>query len=131
MSREVRMIIFSNEEMQTALSEGDTRPGESMPRGRIENIEVHDREVGVIIHYRPRAYADIKEWRVSHAQAAAALIRFCLNQGIPLPRAAKKTLFRDDRGIVLQFELDRREAPGAANPSSAVIWTTSGRRSSQ
>ena len=108
MPRELRKVIFSRNEVQAALVNHLLHSGKTMPSCPIDRVEIGDGPAAVIIFFQPGDPTEIQEWPLSQEEVAAALIRYCGQFAIPLPRAAKKRLQPDNDSLALIFSLDHR-----------------------
>lgn len=110
MSRELRKLSFSPDELQAALFNNWLHNQQPVPRGTCERLElIGTGEVVARIPYRKADDNRLHVWNVSHAEVAAALIRLCLQRSIPLPRTAKKSLSKETDSIALVLELDHEK----------------------
>ncbi len=108
MPRELRKVIFSQNEVQAALVNHLLHAGRSMPNRSIDRVEIGDGSPAVTIFFQPGDPTEVQEWPFSQEEVAAALIRYCGQYAIPLPRAAKKRLQVDNDSLALIFSLDHR-----------------------
>ena len=106
MPRELRKVIFSRNELQAALVNHLLHSGRTMPNSPIDRLEISDGPAVVTIFFQPGDPMDIQEWPLSQEEVAAALIRYCGQYAIPLPRAAKKRLQPESGTLALIFSLD-------------------------
>lgn len=108
MPRELRKVIFSRDEVQAALVNHLLHAGRTMPKRAIDRVEVGDGPAIATIVFEPGDPTEAQEWPLSQEEVAAALIRYCGQYAIPLPRAAKKQLQLDNNSLALIFSLDHR-----------------------
>jgi hypothetical protein len=104
--RELRKVIFSRDEVQAALVNHLLHSGRTMPSRAIDRLEIGDGPAAVRIFFQPGDPTEIQEWPFSQEEVAAALIRYCGQYAIPLPRAAKKRLQPDHGSLALIFSLN-------------------------
>jgi hypothetical protein len=104
--RELRKVIFTRNELQAALVSHLLHAGRSMPSRSIDRLEIGEGLAAVTIVFQPDDSADVQQWALSQEEVAAALIRYCGQFSIPLPRAAKKRLQMDNNSLALLFSLD-------------------------
>lgn len=112
MPSEHRQIIFSVHETIRALSRlASTRP--LHPGANIVNLKVitAGNTVSGIGTMRPIDDEASFEVPVPAETIAAALIKLCVNQGIPLPRNADKRLAKAGDGIALHLDLNAGSVP--------------------
>jgi hypothetical protein len=106
MPRELRKIIFSRNELQAALVSYLLHSGRSMPNRPIDRLEIGEGVALVTIFFQSSDPGEAQEWPLRQEEVAAALIRYCGQFAIPLPRAAKKRLQPDNGNLALIFSLD-------------------------
>lgn len=106
MPRELRKVIFSRDEVQAALVNHLLHSGKTMPSRPIDRLQLGDGPAVVTLFFQPGDPTEVQEWPMSQEEVAAALIRYCGQYAIPLPRAAKKRLQPDTGGLALIFSLD-------------------------
>jgi hypothetical protein len=106
--RELRKVIFSRNELQAALVNHLLHSGRTMPKRPIDRVEIGGGVSAATIFFQPGDPTEVQEWPLSQEEVAAALIRYCGQFAIPLPRAAKKRLQPDNDSLALIFSLDHR-----------------------
>ncbi|MGZ9086426.1 MAG: hypothetical protein ACXW3R_13015 [Rhodoplanes sp.] len=108
MPRELRKVIFSHNELQAALVNYLLHSGRSMPNRPIDRLEIAEGPALVTIFFQSSDPNEVYKWPLRQEEVAAALIRYCGQFNIPLPRAAKKRLQPDNGNLALIFSLDHR-----------------------
>ncbi len=117
MPQELRKIIFSEDELKMAVIDHCMRNGIKLPKGVMTDFKATpDVAATVIITYDTTEIQDAPEVRVSRDDVAAALIRHCGANKIPLPRAARKILKVEDGEVSLMVSI--HWAPKKRNNSS-------------
>ncbi len=107
MPEELRKILFSKEEVQAAVVDYCLRAKIRLPAKNIEGLEVQaDPEAMVVLKYADTGPDETSAVELSRDQVAAALIRYCSNIKVPLPRSAQKVLQPGDDGISLLINID-------------------------
>lgn len=107
MPRELRKIVFSAEEVQGAAVGHCLHSQIPLPQANITRIDiVEDPLATVVLHFSPSNPAEPTEVALTREEVAAALIRRCVEQKIPLPRQAQKLLHPEDDGIALMISID-------------------------
>lgn len=106
MPREMRMLVFSEDELRTALVDEWVRTARPMPRMRVESVELDARDKAAILHFRTQDGDVARQRYVAPTEVAAALIRYCLQRSIPLPRYARKHLKIENGALALVFNTD-------------------------
>lgn len=113
---ELRKVMFSEDELRAAVIDYCLRSKIRLPEANIERIVVgEDPESCVTLKYydtdNPNDADDVK---LSRDQVAAALIRYCGEQKVPLPRAGRKILQTSDEGVALLINIQWEKRPKAA-----------------
>ena len=99
MPTEIRRLFFSNEEIIQAVSNYQQRGSDSLPSGRILELAlVPGAALSATVIVQTPGDIQPKEASITTAALAAALIRWCMHQAIPLPRDARKTLSLESDG---------------------------------
>jgi hypothetical protein len=117
---ELRKVLFAEEELQAAVVDYCLRAKIRLPEANIENIDItDDAEACVVLSYHTDDPNDASDVTLSRDQVAAALIRYCGDNNIPLPRKARKILQPGDEGVALLINIHwerraRGKAPDAA-----------------
>ena len=107
MLEELRKILFSKDEVQAAVVDYCLRSRIPLPNKIIDELEVRtDPEAIVVLKYAATGPEEATEVKLSRDQVAAALIRYCSNIKVPLPRNAQKVLQPADDGISLLINID-------------------------
>lgn len=107
MPREVRYILFEQAELARAISDWSRMNGRQLPASSIWSVAVTERADGVDVIYRVghehRATRDqvIIDHSIDEYDLTAALLRYCRQTGIPLPRRAAKRLEVIDGALAL------------------------------
>jgi hypothetical protein len=111
MPHEIRHIIFSNEEVARALVDYHRRSGNPLPTGSVLRCspELQDGHVTAALHMTVDQDGSRLAVPVTSNALAAALILFCINQRIPLPTKAAKSLqmVGEQVGLVITKTDDR------------------------
>lgn len=117
---ELRKIVFEPAEIQAAVVSQCLHSGMSMPDANIVGLDIADEaEATVTLRFDPSNPSDPKTMALGREKVAAALIRHCMENDIPLPRAAQKVLVRDDAGLALLINVHyvRKEKAAEADES--------------
>ena len=104
--KELRKVIFPRNELQAALVSHLLHAGRWMPNRPIDRLEIGEGLAAVTIVFQPGDSSEVQQWPLSQEEVAAALIRYCGQFSIPLPRAARKRLQMDNNSLALIFSLD-------------------------
>ena len=93
MPTEIRKIVFDVDEVRGATVDFCLRHHIAMPRANIDAVRIaDDRDATVTMVFTPANPSHPDEVSLSRDQTAAALIRYCMEHRIPLPRHAQKVL---------------------------------------
>lgn len=104
--KELRKVIFSRNELQAALVSHLLHAGRWMQNRPIDRLEIGEGLAAVTIVFQPGNSGEVQQWPLSQEEVAAALIRYCGQFSIPLPRAARKRLQMDNNSLALIFSLE-------------------------
>lgn len=101
MPKELRKIMFTADELQAAVINHCLHAGKTLPKGRIERLQVSKTPEAMVILHFDVENANGSEVVLSREAVGAALIRYCMQNDIPLPRSAGKGVQPDGDGIAL------------------------------
>ncbi|WP_299437265.1 hypothetical protein [uncultured Rhodospira sp.] len=106
MAKEMRRILLSEAEFTDALrrfvrARDQVFHGAALQTSRVTSAD--PLEVEVVVQHRDRQE---QVMTLSATLLAAAVIRFCMEQRIPLPRAAEKSVRRVSGGVALDMQID-------------------------
>lgn len=107
MVMEFRRLVFAPAELARALEVIRSANASALPAGQIKEVVIVD-EPQVCVHVRMGVPGSTEECKVvvDVDVLAAAMLRFCMNSKIPIPRAAKKTVVRAGDGLALSFSIN-------------------------
>ncbi|MEQ8193078.1 MAG: hypothetical protein RIB59_01175 [Rhodospirillales bacterium] len=114
MTRELRKIVFSEEQVQAAVVNHCLRTERSLPQANIETVEITD-DPGRIVTFTYAQDNGAKTVEFDRDQVGAALILYCKNQEIPLPRAGMKVLKKEGESLAMMISLDLEKKRGGNN----------------
>lgn len=93
MPSEIRLIVFSDEELRDAITAFDAASNKPMLRGRVTACHVRKNpQVYAVVEVETAGGDEIDSVDITGAYLAAALISFCKTARVPLPRHASKEL---------------------------------------
>lgn len=93
MPREVRRLLFTNDELLTALIDINTRSGNKyFPEGKFGDLEFIEEPTPSINTTIEVSQNRTEEVTIVTATIGAALIGYCIRNKIPLPAKANKSL---------------------------------------
>ncbi|MDH5749927.1 MAG: hypothetical protein OEY85_11525 [Rhodospirillales bacterium] len=106
MTSELRKITFDQTEVQAALVNHCLRSKIYIPDANIDKITLHDTAEGAaVLYFTVSNPADPHEVTLNRDNLAAALIRYAMDQGIPLPRIGQKILAIKDGAVSLMINI--------------------------
>ncbi len=106
MPSEVRIIVFTSEEVLEAIEAFDAYAEKRLFRGTA--IDCHVRKnprVHAVLEVERGGGEEVDSVDLNASQLAAALISYCRERRIPLPRNARKELDVIDDQLVLRLEV--------------------------
>lgn len=112
MPAELRQIIFSRDEITQAVARhrGAGSAAADLPAGDILQVRIdHDPEAPVHLKVLPEDGTTARMVAVPAQVLGACLVRWCREQGIPIPLKGRKTLLAMGDNVVLSLSLDTRE----------------------
>jgi hypothetical protein len=114
MPSEIRLIIFTNEEIVSSIVSLQKKRGQRLPGGTINNILIDEKpnstetpDVTLSIEILAAEGTVNKSFR--NEEIAAALINYCLTNRTPLPRLAEKTVRIIDGKVTLLLNLRMKQ----------------------
>lgn len=114
MPSEIRLIIFTNEEVVSSIVSLQKKRGQRLPSGTINNIGIVESnnssetpDVTLNIEILSPEGTVNKSFR--NEEIAAALINYCLTNRTPLPRLAQKTVRIIDGKVTLLLNLRMKQ----------------------
>ena len=131
--REFRCIVFTEHEVLSAVIERRRRAREKLPVGTILDVSYDDSDKSnVITNIRVvDDYGKVEIVAVRTAEAAAALVEYCLNRKIPMPAGSKKWLELIGPELTLLMTFDakskKKTAPIRAGAGVPLGTQTRGR----
>ena len=107
MPMELRKIFFSSEEIEVAATSYCINSGKPLPSAdRLYATFKDDIEAMVTLHLCRSGRSKPVTVSLTRAEVRDALVHFCKEIGIPLPRAGKKVLWSQGDGISLMVTLE-------------------------
>ncbi len=106
MPQEIRKLAFSEEELKVVTYDYCLRTNIHMSACAMESLETTSNpEAAVILKYAPEDPAETKQIKLGRDQVGAALIRYCMDHKIPLPRLAQKVLQVQNNEVALMVSI--------------------------
>lgn len=102
MPSELRKVVFSKDEVWKAVVSHCMRAAIHMPNAPLEDVVVPSNfEPAVEMLFAGDQKGYFRKVKLGLPEVAAALIRFCREQNVPLPKNGKKVLKPSDDGIAM------------------------------
>ena len=121
--KEFRCLIFSDQEVISAVVERRRTLRESLPVGTVRGVKhVLDPAQGVTLTIQMEDdYGKLSEVVVRQVELAAALVKYCLTRKIPMPIASSKTIeiIGNDVTLLMTMSADLRQKRVAAKGADA------------
>ena len=112
MPSEFRKITFSTDEIRTIMSDYDRRGKKMLAGKEIVSLNSETLASGVVeIACSERGANVLQVINIEVEYLGAALIRYCINRHIPIPKAATRTILAARNGVSLCFYLDEPVKP--------------------
>ena len=111
MPNEIRHIIFAQNELEEAVKLFHTTVQAILPPGRIIAFQIVGNKVpGLQVNVVAPKEGDVSDVIIASAHVAAAMLHYCIQNGIPVPRKAKKKIELIDGSLALTLTLDSIKA---------------------
>lgn len=109
--KELRCIVFNEQEVANAILDRRRRRREPLPIGQIAGISVETaRGLKVILHLL-QDDGSMDQEEVGETDTMAAVIAFCMNRKIPLPVESDKFLFLVNESLALMITMNFNRPP--------------------
>ena len=106
MPKELRKLVFEEAELRAAAYDYCLRNNVNMPHSPIDQLIVSDSDDSVIsLCFTTNDVNDPKKVSLSRDQVGAALIKYCSNNQIPIPRMGQKILKVDGQEISMMVSV--------------------------
>jgi hypothetical protein len=103
MPTEVRRLVFANAEFYAALDQYLSRTGTNLPSGSIVKIHTDMIRDTITVDISRGTSAAVEAVTLTARQVGGALIGYCINNQIPLPRGFSKSLIVAGDNIALDM----------------------------
>ncbi len=124
MPSEVRIIAFTSEDVLEAVDEFGAIVDKRLSGGKVTDCHVGKHPgVHALLEVQRAAGEKTGTVDLNSTQLAAALISFCFDHYIPLPRSASKELDVIDDQLVLRLELGAKNIQRASKAFDWDNWT--------
>jgi hypothetical protein len=106
MLREIRNILFAQDELEDAIKLFHTSVQPILPPGRIISFETSgNKEPALKVNVVKPKEGEVSTVTIASAHVAAAMLHYCIKNGIPVPRKAKKKIELIEGNLALTLTL--------------------------
>lgn len=113
--KELRCLVFTDQEVVTAVVDRRRRLRETLPQGTVGKVTYAvDKDENLPIRITIQVTNDDgtdDSMHLDETEVAAALVGFCMNRRIPLPVDSDKTLYVIKDSLTLMITLNFNKAP--------------------
>jgi hypothetical protein len=109
--KELRCIVFNEQEVANAILDRRRRQREPVPAGQIAGVTYKMGEAFTVSLYLLQDNGALEQEVVRGDEVLAAMIAFCMGRRIPLPVAAEKFLFLVNNALTLMITINFNRAP--------------------
>ena len=113
MPKELRKLVFTQDELQAAAVAYCYREGMRLPKGILKSVTFGPEEQ-VCLNFSTLADGGPSRIRLTRDQIGAAIIRYCRSLRIPIPRLGQKVVNPDGDGVALLINLQYEKSASAA-----------------
>lgn len=107
MLKEIRSILFSQQDIEDAIKLFHASVQAILPAGRIISFQVSgNKETTVRVNAVAPKDGEVSEVIIASAHVAAAMLHYCIQNGIPVPRKAKKKIELIEGTLALTLTLE-------------------------
>ena len=107
MLKEIRSIIFAQNELEEAVKLFHTSVQAILPPGRIISFEIAgNKEPALKVNVVAPKQGEVSTTTIASAHVAAAMLHYCIQNGIPVPRKGKKKIELIDGSLALTLTLE-------------------------
>lgn len=110
MLKEIRSILFAQQELEEAFKLFHTSVQAILPAGRIISFQVAGNKEATVKVNVVAQEGEVSEVIIASAHVAAAMLHYCIQNGIPVPRKAKKKIELIDGCLALTLTLEAVKA---------------------
>lgn len=106
MPAELRKLVFSETELRAALVNFALRNDMHVPAANIDNVDIDDeKELTITLNFTTDDPSSNKNLVFNKEKVTAAIILYCRNNSIPLPRVARKVVAKDGDTVTMMINL--------------------------
>ena len=108
MPTEMRTLIFSRDELTHAISDHAAATGTTLPDGSIMFCAVtNDPDLEVTLKLVPDGQSTIETVTLEADAVGAALVHYCMDQKIPVPQRADRSLQAVGEAVAIHFAFNK------------------------
>jgi hypothetical protein len=117
MSRELRRIFLSNQEVADALSAFRKLDARFLPPGKICEVQAGPENVTVRIEMKYIDNLHVLDFKIPYVRLTDILVNYCVERSIPVPRMGKKGCILVENEVVLEIAVSNEQPhAGVINP---------------
>ncbi|MEQ9520819.1 MAG: hypothetical protein RLN89_15420 [Parvibaculum sp.] len=122
MAAELRFIILTEADFRLAIqSFRRSHPG-FLPDGAVENwTESENGTLELALTVKGGVTTNHVPFKIESHHVVEILVRFCIENNIPIPRAGRKTWLLKDKGMGLRINLGEKEVSAAYAELEALV----------
>ena len=109
--KELRCLVFTEQEMVKAIIDRRSRMHEPLPVGTVSKVVHTDGDSIETILTITADDGTAQDLPLSETEVAAALVAYCMNRRIPLPVASDKMLYIINDALTLMITMNFNKAP--------------------
>lgn len=103
MPEEYRRLVFSDMEVISAIKSHSVQTKAPIPTGKLKYLTI-DGGADPYVNFAVDLPDGDRTYRVDGAHLGAALIRFCIDNSIPMPQKAQKVISSKDHHIIMDIK---------------------------
>ncbi|MGF7174602.1 hypothetical protein [Azospirillum doebereinerae] len=109
--KELRCLVFTDQEVIKAVLDRRRRMREPLPVGTVESITHRNADGIETVLKVVDDDGGVHDLTLPEAEVAAAMVAYCMGRRIPLPVASDKTLNLINGGLTLMITMNFNKAP--------------------
>ena len=110
MSRELRRIFLTSQEVGDALNAFRKMDARFLPPGKICEVQADPETITVMIEMKYVDNVHVLDFKIPYARLTDILVNYCVERGIPVPRVGKKGCILVENEVVLEIAVNNEPA---------------------
>ncbi len=107
MLTEIRKLIFPDDDLITGIVDHMRATSETLPRGAMTSLEiVKSPDLHVVLNVHDVANDESHSFPVDPDNLVRVMVRYCINNNIPIPKNAKKSAEKINGKMALSILID-------------------------